>query len=84
MSDSEIKNRIKARNDLAADENFQKIHEMIERNMKFGIPDNCFAMIRLPVSASGFTAFARAAEKISPRCVTRTHGEFLMVLHPSE
>lgn len=45
------------------------------------IPDDCFAMIRLPVSISSFAAFAKVAEKMSPKCVTRQEGDWMLILH---
>ena len=45
------------------------------------IPDDCFAMIRLPVSISVFASFARVAEKSSPGCVTRQEGPWVLILH---
>lgn len=48
------------------------------------IPDDCFAMIRLPVSISSFARFARAAEKMSPRCVTRQEGPWMLLLHATK
>lgn len=45
------------------------------------IPDDCFAMIRLPVSISSFAAFAKVAEKMSPKCVTRQEGPWMLILH---
>lgn len=48
---------------------------------QMAVPDNCFAMIRLPVSLTAFAEFAKASEKMSPGCVTRQEGQFLLILH---
>lgn len=45
------------------------------------IPDDCFAMIRLPVSISTFAAFAEVAAKASPGSVTRQQGDWMLILH---
>ncbi len=61
----------------------QQLHEQMQEACRgmVRIPDNCFAMIRLPVSIPDFARFARVAEKMSPNCVTKQSGEFLMVMH---
>lgn len=45
------------------------------------IPENCFAIIRLPVSIPDFAAFARVCERVSPKCVTSQSGPFMLILH---
>lgn len=61
----------------------QQLHEQMQEVCRgmVKIPDNCFAMIRLPVPVSDFASFARLAERMSPNCVTKQCGEFLMVMH---
>jgi hypothetical protein len=48
---------------------------------QMSVPDDCFVMIRLPVSVTAFAEFAKASEKIAPGCVTRQEGQFLLILH---
>ena len=45
------------------------------------IPENCFAIIRMPVSIPDFAAFARVCERVSPKCVTTQSGPFMLILH---
>lgn len=45
------------------------------------IPENCFAIIRLPVCIPGFAAFARACERVSPKCVMSQSGPFMLIMH---
>lgn len=65
-----------SKNDIIAD-----IHRALQESLKMGIQDDCFAMIRLPVSISNFTSFARVCERISPNCVTTQTGDFVFIMH---
>lgn len=60
------------------------VERLAEMSVMRNIPSDCFAMIRLPVSVTSFAAFANAAEKMSPGCVTRQEGKFLLLLHPQK
>jgi hypothetical protein len=60
------------------------VERLAEMSVMRNIPDECFAMIRLPVSIPHFCGFARAAERMSPGCVTRQEGQFLLILHPKK
>jgi len=69
--------------DPAGEAMIRRIEEMMTKTSEgmVRIPDNCFALIRLPVSIPDFSAFARVAEKMSPRCVTSQSGPFLLIMH---
>ncbi len=60
------------------------VERLAEMSFLRNIPDECFAMIRLPVSLTAFAEFAKASEKMSPGCVTRQEGQFLLILHPEK
>ena len=69
--------------DPACEALIQQIHKQMQEacGEMVRIPDNCFAMIRLPLSFSVFSSFYRAAERISPNCVTKQIGQLLMFMH---
>ena len=48
------------------------------------IPDNCFALIRVPVSLTALAGFAKIAAKMHPGCVMRQVGQFMLMLHPEK
>jgi hypothetical protein len=60
------------------------VERLAEMSVMRNIPNECFAMIRLPVSVTAFAEFAKASEKIAPGCVTRQEGQFLLILHPKK
>lgn len=45
------------------------------------IPDDCFAMIRLPVSITALAGFVKVASKLSRDCVMRQEGDWMLILH---
>lgn len=69
--------------DPAAESMMQTMERMMRKACEgtVKIPENCFAIIRLPVTATAFSGFALVCEKMSPKCVTSQYGEFLMVMH---
>ena len=54
---------------------------MSAKTQKINVPDNCFAVIRVPVSLTALAAFAKIASKISRGCVMRQEGQFMLMLH---
>jgi hypothetical protein len=70
-----------------SDSTTESIMRQMERMMEehsrgmVRIPENCFAIIRMPVSIPDFAAFARVCERVSPKCVTTQSGPFMLILH---
>jgi hypothetical protein len=55
--------------------------KVAEKSVLRSIPDDCFAMIRLPVSLSVLARLAEIAAKASPGSVMRQQGDWMLILH---
>jgi hypothetical protein len=52
-----------------------------EKKTEKPIPDDCFAMIRVPVSLTALAGFVKVASKLSRDCVMRQEGDWMLILH---
>lgn len=72
-----------AQPDQATESMLQQMHESMLKACEgmVKIPADCFALIRLPISIPDFASFSRICERMSPNCVARQCGEFLLISH---
>jgi hypothetical protein len=69
---------------MSADHIDALVEKLAEKSAVQSIPDNCFAMIRVPVSLTALAGFAKIAAKMHPGCVMRQVGQFMLMLHPEK
>jgi hypothetical protein len=69
---------------MSADHIDALVEKLAEKSAVQSIPDNCFAMIRVPVSLTALAGFANIAAKMHPGCVMRQVGHFMLMLHPEK